>query len=344
MKAAIRCHSLSLGGAGRDTLEKQEKHGKRQDATSQLRRIRDTQPLVYGSLNLRAAYDGHVRGARVNRACKRPVLHFVVKFPARLLEDGAPGPYGRLPDRDARKRLMGKQAIRFINQTHGGRAVFAARIDRDEEGEATVDVFAAPVYEKATKAGTTRWTSPTHFGKELARRYQGEVKKRHPDAKGVLTGPRMVGIALQAAFAAFFQTVNGVALSPRSPKIDPRPDRLEIEAFKKVAEQRATLDEDKRAWRAQMAAEEERLARQQAHLLAMIRETGAAQREAVECRNAAIGLVERMESALRAAYHLLQHPDLPENVREEARRVAGQVSQFLRPHGDKREDELLHSL
>lgn len=71
MKAAVRCNSLTLGGAGANTLERQEKHGKRLDGTSKQRRVRNASPIVYRSLDLRAKYDRHMEGVKQNAGCKR---------------------------------------------------------------------------------------------------------------------------------------------------------------------------------------------------------------------------------------------------------------------------------
>lgn len=141
---------------------------------------------------------------------------------------------------------MAKQAVAFVDSTHGGQAVFAARLDRDEAGETIVDVFAAPKYEKRTKRTPTdrpgvMWASATKFGRALAEKHQDEIRRRHPDAKPgePLTSPRMVGIALQSEFHAFFETANGVPLTPKALKESRQGDRLEIEAYKKIEEETA---------------------------------------------------------------------------------------------------------
>lgn len=85
-KAAVRCKSLDLAG-----LAAMEKHGKRQDRTSQLRRIREADPLVYKTLDLRPAYDNHIKGSKQNAGAKKPVLHFIIRFPPDLLIDQGVG-------------------------------------------------------------------------------------------------------------------------------------------------------------------------------------------------------------------------------------------------------------
>lgn len=89
---------------------------------------------------------------------------------------------------------MVRQAMAFINQSHGGRAVFAARLDRDEAGETVVDVFACPLYLKPSKSERREpalWTSATRFGEELARKHQDHIRARLKDAEAVkaITSP-----------------------------------------------------------------------------------------------------------------------------------------------------------
>lgn len=241
MKGAVRCKALTM-----EQLAAQEKHGKREDRLSQLRVVRDSDPLVYGSLDLRDAYDAHMDGVKQNAGSKRPVLHFIIRFPPELLSGPAAGRFkGSQKDR---QKMMLVQAIKFIQDTHGGSAVFAGRLDTDETGETIADVFAAPRYEKRTKR--TRpdqkgpiWASATKFGKELAEKHEAEIRRRHPKAKpGRLTSPRMVGIALQSEFADWFERINGFRLAPKAEKESRAPDRLEKEAHDRIAEREAVLD------------------------------------------------------------------------------------------------------
>lgn len=243
LKAAVRCKALDLSG-----LATQEKHGKRQDSLSKRRRVRDMSPMVgggKGGLDLRRLYDAHVDGAKMNSALKKPVLHFIVRFPPELLDGEGAGKF--TGDKTLRQREMSRQARDFINSTHGGDAVFALRLDRDEEGETIVDVFAAPKYEKRTKRtpadqpGAT-WISPTKFGKELAEKHGAEIRRRHPKATGSLTKPRHVGIALQSEFAAFFKEKNGFELAPKVEKKTARNDRLEKEAHDELEKKRRAIE------------------------------------------------------------------------------------------------------
>lgn len=229
MKGAVRCNAITM-----QQLAAQEKHGKREDRISQLRVVRDADPLVHRTLDLRDAYDHHMDGVKQNSGAKRPVLHFIVRFPPELLSGPAAGRFSG--SKIERQKMMLAQAVRFVQDTHGGDAVFAARLDTDETGETIADVFAVPRYEKRTKR--TRldekgvvWASSTRFGKELAEKHQDEIHRRHPKAKGKLTSPRMVGIALQSEFADWFCRTNGFRLAPKVEKEGRAPDRLEKEAY-----------------------------------------------------------------------------------------------------------------
>lgn len=244
MKTMVRCRSLDMSA-----LAAQEAHGKREDYTSKKRRVRDAAPIVAHGLNLRELYDAHMDGVRQNRAAKKPVLHFIVRFPPDLLDVDAKHFQG---DKRQRQRMMLRQAVAFIEKTHGGDAVFAARLDRDEAGETIADVFAAPRYEKRTKRtrpdekGAT-WASATKFGKELAEKHQPEIQRRHPEAKGKLLGPRAVGIALNIEWRNWFERVNELKLAKKNEKESFGPDRLETEAYKAVQAERDELERDRAA-------------------------------------------------------------------------------------------------
>lgn len=228
MKAAVRCNALTIAA-----LRAQEKHGKRQDASSKSRRVRDAAPIVGGGLDLSDLLAAHTNGTKRNAAASKVALHFIVRFPPEILTDAAPGPY-QGKSKEERLRLMARQAARFINEAHGGQAVFAVRVDRDEAGETIADVFACPKYTKATKKAETEWTSLTKFGKELAVKHQDEVRRRSKHYEGTkpITSPRAIGMALQSEFAEFFARVNGQPLTPKAEKDRPERDRVEVEAWR----------------------------------------------------------------------------------------------------------------
>lgn len=256
MKMGVRVNSLTLGGAGDKTLSAMEKHGKRLDQSSQRRKVRDVEPLVYGSLDLRDAFDRHVEDARMNKSLKRPVLHALVQFPKELAIN------------PKNEQAMLNAAVQFINASHGGDAVFAARLDRDEAGRHTVDVFFSPKYEKITKTGKSQgvWISTSKHGKELAIKHQDHIRKRHPKAKSskLLTGPRQVGMALQEELYEFMSG-SSLKLDPRTFKAAVAPDRKTPEQLKAEADaksQKASLDEREK----QLAAREAEIKAKEAQL------------------------------------------------------------------------------
>jgi len=238
MKAAVRCNALTMAA-----LRAQEKHGKRQDASSKSRRVRDAAPIVGLGLDLAELLAAHTQGTKRNAGAGKVALHFVIRFPPEILTDEAPAPY-KGKSKDDRLRLMARQAGRFINEAHGGNAVFALRVDRDEIGETVVDVFACPKYIKATKKAETEWTSLTKFGKALAVKHQDEVRRRSKNHEGAgpITSPRAVGMALQSEFAAFFERENGAALTRKVEKERPGPDRIEVEEWRVRMAERERVD------------------------------------------------------------------------------------------------------
>lgn len=234
MKVSVRVHSLSLGGGGNKSLPAMESHGKRLDQTSQARKVRDVAPLVHGSLDLRDAFDAHVEGCRMNKGLKRPVLHAVVQYPKELKPT------------EANQRKMLNNAVEFINQSHGGDAVFAARLDRDEDGQNTVDVFYSPKYQKHTKArGEETWISTSKHGKELCHQYRDTIIRRSKNGE-FNTRPRDVGIALQEDLY-HFMAKRKLKLQARTEKDHGMPDRVEPEVYKQrqeLARQQRQVEQD----------------------------------------------------------------------------------------------------
>ncbi|MCA0943269.1 hypothetical protein LCM28_25580 [Salipiger pacificus] len=155
----------------------------------------------------------------MNKGLKRPVMHALVQFP----------PQVRVTEKS--ERAMLDAAVSFINETHGGQAVFAARLDRDEAGRHSVDVFYAPCYIKTTKArGDERWISTTKHGKELCQKHRDEIIRRSASGQ-FASGPRQVGMAMQSELLAFLR-MRGLKLEQKSEKDYRCADRLEPEAYK----------------------------------------------------------------------------------------------------------------
>lgn len=291
LKGAVRVNALTLGGTGTKSLPAMEAHGKREDAISRHRTINRRRPLVYRTLDLRAAYEHHVNGAKMNAGATKPVLHMMVQYPDMSGPD-APAPFREAKNMRARQQLMLDQAVKFANESHGGNAVFSAHVDRDEKGQWTVDLFLAPRYEKITKTGKSsgEWVSATKFGKELAEKHQEYIRQRHPKAKGKLTGPRHVGIALQAEFREFFERENGVALV-FTEKDHHEPDRLEPEAFAVAKMKTEAAEAEARAEEAARLAAEAEVARVEAEA-----EAEAAQQRKLDAEAEAERLHQRAEA------------------------------------------------
>lgn len=143
-----------------------ERHGKRQDQSGLRRRVRDVDPLVFRTLDLKAAREAHMDG--VVQQGKTAALHILVQFPTEILEADENG-----------QEAMLLHTVRFVNDFHGGEAVFAARLDRDEQGQHTVDIFAMPTYERTYKDGrTARRAAVSKFTKAEAKRRFGRDDRR----------------------------------------------------------------------------------------------------------------------------------------------------------------------
>jgi hypothetical protein len=211
------------------SLPGMEAHGKRHDATSKARAVGDKPPLVYGSLDLQDAFETHVEGALMSAACKAPVLHCILQWPVDL----------PLPD-EAAEQLMLRRSIDFMNRTLGGDAVFAARLDRDESGRHTVDVFATPKYMKKTKDGERLWVSTSKHLKALCQKHLVEIKARYPKVKNP-DSMKCQGIALNSEFHEF---VTSLGMKPKR-KVEKNhsvPDRVSPETYAAAAEARKTIE------------------------------------------------------------------------------------------------------
>jgi len=238
---SFRANSLSPSD-----LQAMENHELRLDHSGAQRSVRKDEngevipPLIYNPLRancLTQAHAMHVKGAKVNKAAAKVARHAFIQFPTDL--EITP----------LIEQMMLDQAVAFANKTHGGQAVFWARLDRDEEGRHGVDVFFAPKYEKVTKRKTEVWISLTKFGKERAveRFKQKPLEKRNhatgefepvKDAKG---NPVMVdcdskyyqGVAFQDLWFEHLRDAVGLGWVQRGEKkIGRDPDRLEVEEYK----------------------------------------------------------------------------------------------------------------
>lgn len=241
---SVRVNSLTPSG-----LSAMETHENRLDQSSVRRVKRDTPPLIYSpygeGLSLQESFDAHNEGAKRNKAAGKIALHAFVQFPTEV------------PLTPENERRMLNEAVAFINASHGGRAVFRARLDRDEVGRHGVDVFYAPKYEKVTRRGKVveDWISLSKFGKEMALARFGERQKKaknpesgkfepvvDTDGQPVLErcdSPYFQGQALQDLWTAHLREKMGLEWVERGKKkVGRDPDRLEPEEYKLAEDQK----------------------------------------------------------------------------------------------------------
>ncbi|GHG36431.1 hypothetical protein GCM10017322_39100 [Paracoccus aerius] len=111
-------------------------------------------------------------------------------------------------------------ARKFLNEYHGGDAVFAARLDRDEAGRHTVDVFLMPRYDYHYKDGRIlKKASVSKFSKEEAKRRYGRDDRRAQ------------GSALQDAWYEYMRAEMGLDVRRPERKKAFAADRVEPEVY-----------------------------------------------------------------------------------------------------------------
>lgn len=147
-------------------LAAMERHGRREDASGQARRVSDDAPLVFGGLDIIARQEAHTTGRKQQGRAK--ALHALVQFPSELI-----------PNTAMAQKVMLREAVGFINEFYGGDAVFAARLDRDEKGTHKVDVFFLPRWDFTYKDGRTQQRCGLgQFTKKEAKRRFGREDRR----------------------------------------------------------------------------------------------------------------------------------------------------------------------
>ena len=286
---SVRMKSLDASG-----LAAMGRHEKRLDYAGSKRAIRDVPPLVYSpygeGLDLEQSYAAHVEGTKRNKGGRALARHGFLQFPTDL------------PITPENEQQMLDEAVAFINATHGGRAVFRARLDRDEAGRHGVDVFFAPKYEKKTRRGklVEDWTSLSKFGKELALERFGErqKKEKRPDSglfelvfdttgKPVMErcdSPVFQGRALQDLWTEHLRDRMGLEWVERGKaKVGRDPDRLEPEEYK-VAQERGKLESAKADLVREMEAREAALVAREAAVSAEHAKAVKAHKDAAEIK------------------------------------------------------------
>lgn len=227
--------AVRLRGLRREGLIGAERHGKRFDETGRARQVRDAPALAWvlgmeqattdgNGLEICRAWERHADGVQMSRGTRRIAGHALLQWPTEL----------NLARHGEGKMLL--DSMMFINEYFGRRAVFAARLDRDEAGRHSVDVFYLPKYTFKYKDGsTTMKASLTRFLKARAIERLGSA------------APRDQGRALQQAWHEHLRDSVGLDwVVPPTPKPRRGPDRLEPEAYK-VRQDRARLEADRRA-------------------------------------------------------------------------------------------------
>lgn len=194
---SARIDRLNLAG-----LNYAENHGRRIDETSQARRVRKDESIAWSPgggdpLALSDRLADHIEGAMVPKNAPK-ALHMLVKLPDCV-------PVATPAQAAAALGLM----VDFANDTFGGNAVFAARIDRDERTLNNVDLFLAPRYEKRTARASKPAIAMTKHLKELRVKHGRDPKRPGPKADMAAQGQ-----ALQDELAAWlvgrgFEAVRG---------------------------------------------------------------------------------------------------------------------------------------
>jgi hypothetical protein len=189
-------------------LAAMERHGRREDASGQSRRVSDDAPLVFGGLDICARQEAHTEGRKQQGRAK--ALHALVQFPSELI-----------PNNERAQKVMLREAVEFINGFYGGDAVFAARLDRDEKGTHKVDVFFLPRWDFTYKDGRTQQRCGLgQFTKKEAKRRFGREDRRAQ------------GSALQdALFEHLRDKLRVPGVMPPERKAATAKDRLEPEAY-----------------------------------------------------------------------------------------------------------------
>ncbi|MFD2817261.1 hypothetical protein ACFSYD_27040 [Paracoccus aerius] len=188
-------------------LAKMEKHGRRDDISSQRRKVRDESPLYFGGSDLKDLRNAHMQG--VKTSSKGACIHAIVQFPSKLIDGCDPG----------QQFNMLVHARKFLNEYHGGDAVFAARLDRDEAGRHTVDVFLMPRYDYHYKDG------------RILKKHRFQSSRRRRPSGAMADDRRAQGSALQDAWYEYMRAEMGLDVRRPERKKAFAADRVEPEVY-----------------------------------------------------------------------------------------------------------------
>lgn len=187
-------------------LANMEAHGKREDESGKRRQVREAEPLVVGGLDLREQRADWMTD--VKQQGNTAALHALVQYPTGLI-DGT--------TKDQQERML-RHAVRFMNDFHGGDAVFAARLDRDEKGRHSVDVFMMPRHDFVYKDGRRQKRAA------VSKQTKAEAQRRYSKQDR-----RAQGSALQDAWFEYMRDQMGLDVLPPQRKKATAKDRLEPE-------------------------------------------------------------------------------------------------------------------
>jgi hypothetical protein len=201
-------------------LANMERHGKREDESGKRRRVREAEPLVACGLDLRDLRRDWMDG--VQQQGNTAALHAFVQYPTELID---------AKSKDQQERML-RHAVRFMNDFHGGDAVFAARLDRDEKGRHGVDVFMMPRHDFRYKNGSLvkRSSVSKHTKAEAQRRYGKQDR-------------RSQGSALQDAWFEYLRDEMRLDVL--------RPQRKKATAADRVEPEKYGLERDKQTFNAE---------------------------------------------------------------------------------------------
>lgn len=189
-------------------LSKMERHGLREDASGQARRVSDDAPLVFRGLNIRELCETHRAGRTQQGQTK--ACHALVQFPMDLI-----------PNNARAQKVMMLEAVAFINDFYGGDAVFSARLDRDEKGTHKVDVFFLP-----------RWDFQYKDGRTQPRCGLGQYTKKEAKRRFGKDDRRAQGSALQdSLFEHLRDKLRVPGVMPPERKATTAKDRVEPEVY-----------------------------------------------------------------------------------------------------------------
>lgn len=271
-------------------LRHSETHGRREDDRARARKVRDEPSITWvpegvdgDPLALSERLADHTAGAFVPKGTGK-ALHMLVKLPESV-------PVETREDAERALDLV----VGFAQAEFGGRAVFAARMDRDERALNNCDVFLAPIYDKVTKRASKPAVSLSRHLKLIASRRGYKV-----DGADTL---RMQGRALQDAFHEWL-TAAGYEATRGKPKESKGDDwvqsevagaRLDREAAERAKAETAEMVEGVRAERQRLNEDARGLG------VAIMEQDEKTKRAAVEAERVVADAKRQAASILEAA-------------------------------------------